>query len=260
MLCMRIAMLGAGLMVAAPGWTQTVTGEITGFGPDGGRLSAQVAIEFTAGPGDPGVGRGTGACRVTLRNRSSVVSSRAGGNPLATALYLNAPDGATVRLRGVTLAAGSIVAQTGVSHDPVPGQVLRLAAPMDVTQHFLLLRQPEGLRFGRFDFALVTRRGSLGGLLNPAVFEGLDRRGCVYSVLTFAGDLVFDLEVAGLGSALDVPGAMLGHCSEGAASSRSAAQFQGLGVGGYASEFVADPCGATSVEASSWGKLKALYR
>jgi hypothetical protein len=230
-----------------------------------GALSAEVIVEFVPTGGNFNLRQGTGELRVTLRNRSALVpfSRPPLGNPVATAVLFNVPQGASLALLSATMPAGSLVMRSGGSSGRGSCTVDCLGGACDVTAFYQLESDVSGGAYGTFAHAISTSQGLRGGVVGPSALTRSGPLGDVFSPLVFGGDIVFVLRARGLGRDLDCAADLMALCAArpyGSAPGRIAVRFEGLGASGGSSTRIASPCGMTPTVPSTWGDLKSRYR
>jgi len=237
-------------------------GLVSGLAPDGTPVAASVSTEFVPTGGDYDAGQGTGLLRITLVNQSGALpyANPKRGNPVATEVAFNLKGGARAFLMRATVPADGIICQLGAVSYPSIGATSVLAAPMDVTSLYQLRTNP--LPTG-YTHTIASVGGTRGGVVDVRMFQGLDRRGDVYSPLVFAGAVEFELWITGLDHSQESAADFVAGCALatiGNVPGAVAVKYQGIGVAGAYSTTAANPCATTPVIPSTWGAIKSLYR
>ncbi|HEY6867382.1 MAG TPA: hypothetical protein VI792_09000, partial [Candidatus Eisenbacteria bacterium] len=117
--------------------------------------------------------------------------------------------------------------------------------------------------YGIFTNSLETDGGVAAGLVDPGVFQGTTAQGDFFAPVVVAGQVRFTLLLAALDTDLDSATDFLALCSTHGNQtdiSSFAGKFQGTGVNGQGSCFIAKGCGTTPATRQSWGALKVRYR
>ena len=260
----RLIAVGSMIAIGSRGAAaDSITSDVSGA-CDG---SFHVQIDFTQTGGNFAAGTGTATVQFTLENTTGLMpfQSPTLGNPILTRFYFNLPPGTVVMYTEAHILAGSTLWSSGAVINSVfiPAGCQVLEADQLSTQLYEMRGSSSTGEYGIFTNSLQTDGGISAGLLDPHVFSGTTPQGDFFAPVAIAGQVRFTLLMAGLDADLQSAGDFLALCSTHGNQvdvSSIAGKFQGTGVNGQGSCFVARACAPTATTHQSWGSLKVRYR